>query len=42
MVYPVAVLLVAVGIVWFLLSYVVPEFAVISDFGAKLPWMAWF
>ena len=38
MVYPVAVLLVAVGIVWFLLSYVVPEFAVIfEDFGAKLP-----
>lgn len=43
MVYPVAVLLVAVGIVWFLLSYVVPEFAVIfEDFGAKLPWMTQF
>ncbi|HOF40872.1 MAG TPA: type II secretion system F family protein, partial [Candidatus Hydrogenedentes bacterium] len=43
MVYPVAVLVVAVGIVWFLLSYVVPEFAVIfEDFGAKLPWMTQF
>ena len=43
MVYPVAVLVVAVGIVWFLLSYVVPEFAVIfEDFGASLPWMTQF
>ena len=43
MVYPIAVLLVATGIVWFLLSYVVPEFAVIfEDFGAKLPWMTQF
>lgn len=43
LVYPVAVLLVATGIVWFLLSYVVPEFAVIfEDFGTKLPWMTRF
>lgn len=43
MVYPVAVLLVAAGIVWFLLSYVVPEFAVIfEDFGSELPWMTQF
>ncbi len=43
MVYPIAVLLVATGIVWFLLSYVVPEFAVIfEDFGADLPWMTQF
>ena len=43
LVYPVAVLLVATGIVWFLLSYVVPEFAVIfEDFGANLPWMTQF
>jgi type IV pilus assembly protein PilC len=43
MVYPIAVMLVATGIVWFLLSYVVPEFAVIfEDFGAKLPWMTQF
>ncbi len=43
MVYPVAVMTVAVGIVWFLLSYVVPEFAVIfEDFEADLPWMTQF
>jgi type IV pilus assembly protein PilC len=43
LVYPVAVMLVATGIVWFLLSYVVPEFAVIfEDFGANLPWMTQF
>ncbi|MFO7975615.1 MAG: type II secretion system inner membrane protein GspF [Candidatus Hydrogenedentota bacterium] len=43
LVYPIAVLLVATGIVWFLLSYVVPEFAVIfEDFGTELPWMTRF
>jgi type IV pilus assembly protein PilC len=40
MIYPIAVLLIATGIVLFLLIVVVPEFAAIfADFGAKLPWM---
>ena len=38
MIYPIAVLTIAAGIVWFLLTYIVPEFAtVFKDFGAKLP-----
>lgn len=40
MIYPIAVLTIAAGIVWFLLTYIVPEFAtVFKDFGAKLPAM---
>ncbi|MBM3288620.1 MAG: type II secretion system F family protein, partial [Candidatus Hydrogenedentes bacterium] len=40
MIYPIAVLLIATGIVWFLLTYIVPEFAeVFKEFGAKLPAM---
>lgn len=43
MVYPIAVLTIAAGIVWFLLTYIVPEFAeVFKDFGAKLPAMTLF
>lgn len=38
MIYPIAVLVVATGIVMFLLTYVVPTFAeIFSDFGADLP-----
>jgi len=40
MIYPIAVLLIAGGIVWFLLTYIVPEFAqVFADFDAQLPAM---
>lgn len=40
MIYPIAVLVIAAAIVWFLLTYIVPEFAtVFKDFGAKLPAM---
>ncbi|NUM56440.1 MAG: type II secretion system inner membrane protein GspF [Candidatus Hydrogenedentes bacterium] len=40
MIYPIAVLTIAAAIVWFLLTYIVPEFAqVFQDFGAKLPAM---
>ena len=43
MIYPIAVLLFAALIVWFLLTYVVPEFAeIFGDFGATLPWMTTF
>ncbi|MBX7258569.1 MAG: type II secretion system inner membrane protein GspF [Candidatus Hydrogenedentes bacterium] len=43
MVYPIAVMIIATGIVLFLLSFVVPQFAeVFGDFGAKLPWMTQF
>ncbi|GMV99089.1 MAG: fimbrial assembly protein PilC [Candidatus Hydrogenedentota bacterium] len=43
MIYPVCVVIFAAGIVLFLLSFVVPQFAeVFSDFGAKLPWMTQF
>ncbi len=43
MVYPVAVIIIAAGIVLFLLRFVVPQFVVIfSDFKAKLPWMTTF
>jgi type IV pilus assembly protein PilC len=40
MIYPIAVLTIASAIVWFLLTYIVPEFAsVFKDFGATLPMM---
>ena len=40
LIYPIAVLSIAGAIVWFLLTYIVPEFAdVFRDFGAKLPKM---
>ncbi|HRI89096.1 MAG TPA: type II secretion system F family protein [Candidatus Hydrogenedentes bacterium] len=40
MIYPIAVLTIAAGIVWFLLTYIVPEFAtVFKDFDAQLPTM---
>lgn len=43
MVYPIFVILIATGIVFFLLTYIVPEFgAIFEDFGAKLPWMTKF
>ncbi|MCP4642319.1 MAG: type II secretion system F family protein [bacterium] len=43
LVYPIFVMTAAIGIVLFLLTYIVPEFAaVIGDFGAKLPWMTMF
>lgn len=43
MIYPVAVLLIATGIVLFLIMFVVPTFAeIFQDFDAKLPWMTQF
>ncbi len=43
MVYPIFVILIATGIVFFLLTYIVPEFgAIFEDFGSKLPWMTQF
>ena len=43
MIYPAFVVIAATSIVLFLLTYILPEFAVIfEDFGAKLPWMTVF
>lgn len=43
LIYPIFVVIVAVGIVLFLLMYIVPEFAtILEDFDAKLPWMTTF
>ncbi len=43
MIYPIAVLVIAAGIVCFLLTYMVPVFAeIFEDFGAKLPAMTMF
>lgn len=44
LIYPIAVILFATAIVWFLLTYIVPQFAeIFKEFGAdKLPWMTVF
>jgi len=43
MIYPIAVMVIATAIVLFLITYIVPEFALIfEDFGAQLPWMTRF
>ena len=43
MIYPLFVVVAATGIVIFLLTYIVPEFAaMLKDFGGELPWMTEF